>query len=111
VLRRGVVIFVSVTCWFQDRPVGTPPYGYDRGMPGRRPYFVLMGICLVLIVCAWTWVRLLSTPAAVAMSVVAMAIPPFASMTANAGREGGPATRRWFGRRLPTQRKDVPPRP
>jgi Protein of unknown function (DUF3099) len=56
-------------------------------VPGRRPYLILMGTCLLLIVMAWTWVRLLSDVAAIVMSAVALAIPPFAAIVANAGRE------------------------
>jgi hypothetical protein len=46
-----------------------------------------MGSCLLLIVMAWSWVHLVSKVAAVVMSVVALAIPPFAAIVANAGRE------------------------
>lgn len=53
----------------------------------RRWYFVLMGLCLALIVLAWNVVRLWSTSAAVAMSVVAAVIPPVAVMIANWGED------------------------
>lgn len=56
-------------------------------MPGRRPYLLLMGTCLLLIVNAWSWVHLLSNVAAIVMSAIALAIPPFAAIIANAGRE------------------------
>ncbi|MCW2791703.1 MAG: hypothetical protein JWO76_801, partial [Nocardioides sp.] len=36
----------------------------------RKAYFWLMGTCVVLIVLAWNVVRLWSTTAAVAMSIV-----------------------------------------
>ncbi|OIV37807.1 DUF3099 domain-containing protein [Mangrovactinospora gilvigrisea] len=49
----------------------------------RRRYFVMMGICIALFVLAWGVVRLWSIPAAIAMCVVAMAIPPFAAIVAN----------------------------
>jgi len=50
----------------------------------RRPlYFALMGTCLGLIVLAWFVVRFYSTPVAIAMSAVAMVIPPVAAMIAN----------------------------
>ena len=52
-------------------------------MPRKRLYFVLMGSCLTLIVLAWFVVRLFSTPAAIAMSVVALVIPPLAAMVGN----------------------------
>ncbi|KIF68729.1 membrane protein [Streptomyces sp. AcH 505] len=49
----------------------------------RRAYFLLMGGCLVLFVSAWSFVRLWSVPAAVAMAVVAMVIPPVAAIVGN----------------------------
>lgn len=51
----------------------------------QRRYLWLMGLCLALIGSAWTLVRLWSTPAAVAMSVVAAALPPIAVVVANRG--------------------------
>jgi hypothetical protein len=51
----------------------------------RRAYFVLMGICLLLILLAWNVVRLWSTTAAVAMSIVAAVIPPVAAIVGNLG--------------------------
>jgi hypothetical protein len=44
-----------------------------------------MGGCLLLIVLAWNVVRLWSTTAAVAMSIVAALIPPVAAMVGNLG--------------------------
>ncbi|WP_424212547.1 DUF3099 domain-containing protein [Streptomyces sp. BI20] len=58
----------------------------------RRVYFLLMGSCLFLFVSAWSWVRLLSVPAAVALCVVAMVIPPIAAIVAN---RRGPEDRWW----------------
>lgn len=57
-------------------------------MTARQPdrkvlYFTLMGICIGLIVLAWFVVRFFSTPAAIAMSVIAAAIPPIAAMVGN----------------------------
>jgi hypothetical protein len=52
-------------------------------MPRKRLHFVLMGSCLTLIVLAWFVVRLFSTPLAIAMSVVALVIPPVAAMVGN----------------------------
>jgi hypothetical protein len=43
----------------------------------------MMGTCLTLFVLAWSVVRFFSPPAAIAMSVVAMVIPPFAAIVAN----------------------------
>ncbi|MFI2777817.1 DUF3099 domain-containing protein [Streptomyces sp. ALB3] len=58
----------------------------------RRAYFVMMGGCLFLFVSAWAVVRLWSVPAAVAMCVVAMVIPPVAAVVAN---RRGPEDRWW----------------
>jgi hypothetical protein len=52
-------------------------------------YFVLMGVCILLIVLAWFVVRLWSVPLAVGMSVVAAVIPPVAAIVAGGGRGGG----------------------
>lgn len=49
----------------------------------RALYFILMGTCVGLIILAWFVVRFFSTPAAIAMSVVAMVIPPIAAMVGN----------------------------
>ncbi len=46
-------------------------------------YGIMMGVCLTLFVLAWAVVRRFSPPAAVAMSVVAAVIPPFAAVVAN----------------------------
>lgn len=53
----------------------------------RRWYFALMGVCVALIVLAWNLVRLWSTTAAVAMSVVAAVLPPIAVIVANWGED------------------------
>lgn len=49
----------------------------------RRVYFTLMGVCLVLFISAWAFVRIWSIPAAVGLCVVALAIPPIAAMVGN----------------------------
>jgi hypothetical protein len=49
----------------------------------HRLYFLLMGTCIALILVAWFVVRFYSTPAAIAMSVVAAVIPPIAAMVGN----------------------------
>ena len=50
----------------------------------RKPlYFTLMGTCVGLILLAWNVVRLFSTGWAIAMSVVAAAIPPVAATITN----------------------------
>ncbi|MHC8562391.1 DUF3099 domain-containing protein [Streptomyces albidoflavus] len=58
----------------------------------RHVYFAMMGLCLSLFVVACAVVRLWSVPAAVAMCVVAMVIPPFAAVVAN---RKGPEDR-WY---------------
>ncbi|WP_425578532.1 DUF3099 domain-containing protein [Streptomyces gulbargensis] len=75
------------------RPPGTGRT-YAEGVYARRrrAYFWLMGACLLLFVGAWAVVRLFSTPAAVAMCVVAMVIPPVAAVIAN---RRGPDDRWW----------------
>ena len=81
----------------RDIPPYRPVEDFDDWRPVRGPlslrsreqiYGVLMGVCLVLIISAWTVVRLFSVGAAVVMSAVAAVIPPFAVMVANMrGRE------------------------
>ena len=52
------------------------PKATERRLRRRqRWYFALMGVCLLLILLAWNLVRLWSTTAAVAMSVVAAVLP------------------------------------
>lgn len=69
--------------------------GYRIGMTEPSPrsrkriYVALMAACVVLIVLAWNVVRLWSIPAAVAMSIVAVPLPPIAVILANRGRMGG----------------------
>ena len=49
----------------------------------KRRYFVLMGTCIGLFVLSWAVVDRYSVLAAVIMSAVALAIPPFAAIIAN----------------------------
>ena len=58
---------------------GQPPSRSDR-----RLYFVLLPVCLGLFVLSWAVLDRYSTTAAVIVSVVALAIPPFAAIIANA---------------------------
>jgi type II secretory pathway component PulM len=51
----------------------------------KRVYLVMMGVCLLLIVLAWTLIWRYSVTAAVVMSVVALVVPPLAAIVANAG--------------------------
>ncbi len=64
----------------------------DPRVRRRRRYFGLMATCVVLFVSAWAFVRLWSVPAAVAMCVVAMVIPPAAAIV---GNRRGPDDRWW----------------
>lgn len=70
-----------------DRVTGVPAGQHDRLLRRQRWYFGLMGLCLALIVLAWTFVRLWSTELAVAMSAVAAVIPPIAVIVANWGED------------------------
>lgn len=58
-------------------------------MRRQRRHFLQMGVCLTLIVLAWTWVRLWSVPLAVGMSAVAAVIPPIAAFGGSNGVRGG----------------------
>lgn len=70
-------------------PVTEVPWPFSEQQRRRRRwYLLLMGICLTLIVLAWTVVRLWSTPLAVAMSLVAAVLPPVAAFVANNGTRG-----------------------
>ena len=69
-----------------ERPISVSdaePGLTERLRARKRRYFILMGLCFALIIPAWTVVRLYSVPAAVAMSMVAMVIPPIAAIVAN----------------------------
>jgi hypothetical protein len=63
----------------RDGPAGPQPSRRDK-----RLYFVLMTICIGLFVLAWAVLDRYSATAAVAVSVVALVIPPFAVIIANA---------------------------
>jgi Protein of unknown function (DUF3099) len=51
----------------------------------QRAYFVMMGVCLLLIVLAWTLIWRYSVTAAIVMSAVALFVPPLAAIVANSG--------------------------
>jgi hypothetical protein len=85
---RDVPPYHPVDAEPRRRPGDDPVTGRPRPVTPRtrqRRYLILMGICLFLITNAWVWVRLVSVPAAVVMSLVAAVIPPFAAIVANAG--------------------------
>ncbi|MFJ1594747.1 DUF3099 domain-containing protein [Kitasatospora albolonga] len=60
-----------------------PSYAGGMYARRRRNYCLMMGGCVALFVSAWAVVRLWSMPAAVAMCLVAMVIPPVAAVLAN----------------------------
>jgi hypothetical protein len=71
----------------QDRDeAGPPPSRRDR-----RLYLVLMAVCIGLFVLSWAVLDRYSVTAAVIVSAVALVIPPFAVIIANAA---GAADRR-----------------
>ena len=63
----------------QEGPAGPQPSRRDK-----RLYFALMGVCIGLFVLAWAVLDRYSTTAAVVVSAVALVIPPFAVIIANA---------------------------
>ena len=68
-----------------ERSAREPRSGHPLSLRTRgRAYGVMMGVCLVLLVLAWTLIWRYSTIAAVVMSAVALAIPPVAAIVANA---------------------------
>jgi hypothetical protein len=60
-------------------PLGLPP---SRG--DKRIYFALMSVCIGLFVISWAVVDRYSVLWAIIVSAVALAIPPFAAIIANA---------------------------
>jgi hypothetical protein len=69
-----------------SEPVTEVPWPFsEQQRIRRRRYLVLMGVCLTLVVLAWTVVPLWSTSLAVAMSLVAAVLPPVAAIVANRG--------------------------
>jgi hypothetical protein len=69
---------------------GGPPRRRRPGLPlglgtRERAYLILMGVCVLLIVLAWTLIRYYSVTAAVVMSAVALVVPPVAAIIGNAG--------------------------
>ena len=59
------------------------PLGPEPPRRDKRIYFLLMGVCVLLIVLAWQVVRYFSVLAAIIMSAVAVVIPPTAAIIAN----------------------------
>ncbi len=63
---------------------GEHPAGRQPSRADKRLYFVLMTVCIGLFVISWALVDRYSTVAAIIVSAVALAIPPFAVIIANA---------------------------
>jgi type II secretory pathway component PulM len=51
----------------------------------ERAYLAMMGVCVLLIVLAWTLIWRYSVVAAIVMSAVALVLPPVAAIVANSG--------------------------
>jgi predicted branched-subunit amino acid permease len=69
--------------------INGPDQNHDEAGPqpsrrDKRLYFALMATCIGLFVLAWAVLDRYSTLAAVIVSVVALVIPPFAVIIANA---------------------------
>jgi hypothetical protein len=65
-----------------DRPDRDEP-GPQPSRRDRRLYLVLMTVCIGLFVLSWAVLDRYSTIAAIAVSAVALVIPPFAVIIAN----------------------------
>jgi predicted branched-subunit amino acid permease len=63
---------------------GAGPAGPEPPRRDKRLYFVLMAICIGLFVLSWAVLDRYSVTAAVVVSAVALVIPPFAVIIANA---------------------------
>jgi predicted branched-subunit amino acid permease len=63
----------------QDEPAGPQPSRRDK-----RLYLALMAVCIGLFVLSWAVLDRYSVTAAVVVSAVALVIPPFAVIIANA---------------------------
>ena len=63
---------------------GAGPFGLPPSRGDKRFYFALMSVCIGLFVISWAVVDRYSVLWAVILSAVALAIPPFAAIIANA---------------------------
>lgn len=70
--------------WHHGPPESQPQPGPPPSRRTKTVYFAMMGTCLGLCAIAWVVVARYSTIAAVVMSAVALVIPPFAAIIANA---------------------------
>ena len=100
------------------RPVDPQPHEPEppRPITPRRRYqryFLIMGVCMLLIVLAWTWVRFYSVLAAGIMSGVAALLPPLAAVVTNADspilrQDDSAPPNEWFGDGPPDEWFDDP---
>jgi Protein of unknown function (DUF3099) len=67
-----------------DRQEHDVPAGPQPSRRDKRLYLVLMGLCIGLFVLSWAVLDRYSVTAAIIVSVVALVIPPFAVIIANA---------------------------
>jgi hypothetical protein len=96
-------------------PEPSTPTAPEPISPRRRfqRCFLIMGLCMLLIVLAWTWVRFYSVLAAGIMSIVAALLPPLAAVVTNADspifrdEDSGPPNA-WFGDGPPPEWFDEP---
>jgi Protein of unknown function (DUF3099) len=63
---------------------GNGEHGPQPSRGDKRLYFVLMGACIGLFVLSWAVLDRYSLTAAIVVSAVALVIPPFAAIIANA---------------------------
>jgi hypothetical protein len=63
---------------------GSTEQGPQPSRGDKRLYFVLMGVCIGLFVLSWAVLDRYSVTAAIVVSAVALVIPPFAAIIANA---------------------------
>lgn len=68
--------------WATDR-TGTDCRGSRRPAATGSPYFVLLTVCIGFFVLSWAVLDRYPTIAAVVVSVMTLAIPPFAAIIAN----------------------------
>lgn len=54
----------------------------------RRIYLTMMAVCMTLFLLSWTVIVRFSGTAAAIVSIIALAIPPFAVIVANRGDDG-----------------------
>ena len=59
------------------------PAGPEPSRADKRRYFALLSVCIGLFVISWAVVDRYSVLAAIILSAVALAIPPFAAIIAN----------------------------